>query len=172
MQGARHGTRSQVSRITPWAEGDAKPLSHRSCLNIVLILILSCGWLQNGCVRVPAFRKCTCKYLEVMGNRVYSIFSNGLEKDQGKWVCTRTNTHTHTHTHLILVICGFHVCELAYLPNLLVTPKSVSAVLQQLLANLCGVAKYWSCQRNILPAEVGQDDDTCLLLCFSSDMVT
>ena len=29
MQGARHGTRSRVSRITSWAEGSAKPLSHR-----------------------------------------------------------------------------------------------------------------------------------------------
>ena len=28
MQGAWHGTQSQVSRITPWAEGGAKPLSH------------------------------------------------------------------------------------------------------------------------------------------------
>ena len=28
MQGARHGTRSQVSRITPWAEGGTKLLSH------------------------------------------------------------------------------------------------------------------------------------------------
>ena len=27
-QGARRGTRSGVSRITPWAEGGAKPLSH------------------------------------------------------------------------------------------------------------------------------------------------
>ena len=31
MQGARRGTRSQVSRITPWAEGGAKPLSHPGC---------------------------------------------------------------------------------------------------------------------------------------------
>ena len=31
MQGARHGTRSQVSRITPWAEGGVKPLSHPGC---------------------------------------------------------------------------------------------------------------------------------------------
>ena len=30
-QGARRGTRSQVSRITPWAEGVAKPLSHPGC---------------------------------------------------------------------------------------------------------------------------------------------
>ena len=36
MQGARRGTRSQVSRITPWAEAGAKPLSHRGCPN---------GWL-------------------------------------------------------------------------------------------------------------------------------
>ena len=28
MQGARHGTRPQVSRIGPWAEGGAKPLGH------------------------------------------------------------------------------------------------------------------------------------------------
>ena len=28
MQGAQRGTLSQVSRIRPWAEGDAKPLSH------------------------------------------------------------------------------------------------------------------------------------------------
>ena len=31
MQGAQHGTRSWVSRITPWAEGRAKPLSHLGC---------------------------------------------------------------------------------------------------------------------------------------------
>ena len=28
MQGARCGTRSRVSRIRPWVEGGAKPLSH------------------------------------------------------------------------------------------------------------------------------------------------
>ena len=27
-QGARSGTRSRDSRVTPWAEGGAKPLSH------------------------------------------------------------------------------------------------------------------------------------------------
>ena len=27
MEGARRGTRSPVSRIRPWAEGDAKPLA-------------------------------------------------------------------------------------------------------------------------------------------------
>ena len=30
MQGAWHGTRSQVSRIMPWAGGGAKPLSPRA----------------------------------------------------------------------------------------------------------------------------------------------
>ena len=34
MQGARRGTRSRVSRIVPWAEGSAKPLSHLSCPQI------------------------------------------------------------------------------------------------------------------------------------------
>ena len=28
MQGAQCGTRSRVSRVTPWAEGGTKPLSH------------------------------------------------------------------------------------------------------------------------------------------------
>ena len=31
LQGARCGTRSQVSRITPWVEGGAKPLSPLGC---------------------------------------------------------------------------------------------------------------------------------------------
>ena len=30
-QGARLRTRSQASRITPWAQGDTKPLSHPGC---------------------------------------------------------------------------------------------------------------------------------------------
>ena len=29
--GARHGTLSRVSRITPWAAGGAKPLRHQGC---------------------------------------------------------------------------------------------------------------------------------------------
>ena len=31
MQGARFRTRFQDSRIMPWAEGGAKPLSHLGC---------------------------------------------------------------------------------------------------------------------------------------------
>ena len=31
MQGTRRGTPSWVSRITLWAEGDTKPLSHPGC---------------------------------------------------------------------------------------------------------------------------------------------
>ena len=31
VQGARCWTQSLVSRITPWAEGGAKPLSHLGC---------------------------------------------------------------------------------------------------------------------------------------------
>ena len=31
MQGAQRGTRSQVSRITPWAAGSTKPLRHWGC---------------------------------------------------------------------------------------------------------------------------------------------
>ena len=38
MQGARHGTRSWVSRITPWAEGGAKPLSHSGCPKMQILI--------------------------------------------------------------------------------------------------------------------------------------
>ena len=31
MQGTQRGTQSGASRITPWAEGGAKPLSHQGC---------------------------------------------------------------------------------------------------------------------------------------------
>ena len=34
MQGSQCGTRSWVSRVTPWAEGGAKPLSHLGCPNL------------------------------------------------------------------------------------------------------------------------------------------
>ena len=36
MQGARPGTRSQVCRITPRAEGGAKPLGHPGCPTVLL----------------------------------------------------------------------------------------------------------------------------------------
>ena len=35
MQGAQCGTPSRVSRITPQAEGGAKPLGHRGCPSLV-----------------------------------------------------------------------------------------------------------------------------------------
>ena len=37
MQGARRGTRSWVSRITPWAAGGAKPLCHQGCPNVFFL---------------------------------------------------------------------------------------------------------------------------------------
>ena len=44
MQGARRGIRSRVSRITPWAEGSAKPLSHPGCPRVFLLKteVISC----------------------------------------------------------------------------------------------------------------------------------
>ena len=38
MQGTRCGTQSWVSRITPWAKGGAKPLSHLGRPEIFLFL--------------------------------------------------------------------------------------------------------------------------------------
>ena len=39
IQGARCGTRSRVSRITPWAEGGTKSLSHPGCPTITVFEI-------------------------------------------------------------------------------------------------------------------------------------
>ena len=36
-QGARHGTRSRVSRIMPPTEGGAKPLSHMGCPTLYIL---------------------------------------------------------------------------------------------------------------------------------------
>ena len=60
MQGARCGTQSRVSRITPWAAGCTKPLHHRGCPRTVYLrpncfsireaLLLSVGywrWIQG-----------------------------------------------------------------------------------------------------------------------------
>ena len=38
MQGARRGTQSRVSRIMPWAAGGAKPLRHRGCPLLCILL--------------------------------------------------------------------------------------------------------------------------------------
>ena len=40
VQGARRGTQSQISRITAWAEGGTKPLSHPSCPDFFYIYFL------------------------------------------------------------------------------------------------------------------------------------
>ena len=49
LQGAWCGIRSQVSRIMPWAEGGAKPLSHLGCpKSIFLILVKYAVNLQSS----------------------------------------------------------------------------------------------------------------------------
>ena len=40
-QGARRGTPFRVSRIAPWAEGGAKPLSHQGCPPFIYFYLLS-----------------------------------------------------------------------------------------------------------------------------------
>ena len=69
MQGAQHGTRSRDPRTTPWAGGDAKPLSHpgippRTIFEVAasypeLTITWTCGW----CVEVAS---CTFSRLPFM----------------------------------------------------------------------------------------------------------
>ena len=58
MQGAHRGTGSRVSRVTPWAEGGAKPLRHRGCpvlppLSAVTYWTKACGQ-RGGKTHLPA----------------------------------------------------------------------------------------------------------------------
>ena len=56
MQGARHGTRSWVSRITPWAEGSAKLLSHPGCPLLGVFDPGYIGFPVNGTEKPPVLR--------------------------------------------------------------------------------------------------------------------
>ena len=68
MQGARRGTRSRVSRITPWAAGGSKPLSHpglpiSQLFNAILTLSKNTflGFSDSLCfVRKPCLRVDSC----------------------------------------------------------------------------------------------------------------
>ena len=47
-RGAQRGTRSQVPRVTPWAEGGAKPLSPPGCPepDIFQLKLSACGFQE------------------------------------------------------------------------------------------------------------------------------
>ena len=59
MQGARHGTRSQVSRIMPWAKGGTKPLSHPGCpvqmASLLKEMNATCGTWYEATVSANVF---------------------------------------------------------------------------------------------------------------------
>ena len=80
MQGARHGTRSWVSRIRPWAEGCAKPLSHPGCpvVNILIIKILDQIKQKSstyfiGCCGKSIHSKQSEEYLTLKKNSIKTI---------------------------------------------------------------------------------------------------
>ena len=52
MQGARWGTRSQVPRITPWAEGSAKLLSQQACPLLTFSMAFISGPSMQLSIRV------------------------------------------------------------------------------------------------------------------------
>ena len=79
MQGAQCRTQSQVSRITPWAEGGAKPLSHPGCpmsQNILLDFchysklkpILACGLNQSFLMLEKKKRKSSDAWIWPVGH--------------------------------------------------------------------------------------------------------
>ena len=48
-QGTRRGTQFRVSRISPWAEGSAKPLSHPGCLKNTNLITLTSEKVGQPC---------------------------------------------------------------------------------------------------------------------------
>ena len=52
MQGAQRGTQSWVSRITPWTEGGAKPLSHLGCPTYMFLTVMNNIIAQSLCLRL------------------------------------------------------------------------------------------------------------------------
>ena len=72
MQGARRGTRSRVSRIRPWAEGGAKPLSYLGCPTSILFegnYQSQLGWSKNSATSKPK-----------TGSQLYSITSTNNQE--------------------------------------------------------------------------------------------
>ena len=65
MQGARRGTRTQVSRIMPWAEGGAKPLSHGGCPAHELLTGHRAGWENSSSLMELATRTWRSPELEL-----------------------------------------------------------------------------------------------------------
>ena len=63
MQGAWHGIQSQVSRITPWTEGGAKPLSHPGCPHFLFFKLSETLLPQNllGLFPSSVFRSVSLK---------------------------------------------------------------------------------------------------------------
>ena len=81
MQEARHGTRSQVSRITPQAAGGTKPLHHRGCP-----LQLHFCW---------PIKRANKPYIMSSGRGIgseYLIFNHDQNQKRLKWVETSRNT--------------------------------------------------------------------------------
>ena len=62
MRGIRRGTRSQVSRFTPWAESSTKPLSHLGCPGIGFLLVTDISLLTVR-IFLPCQEKLSFKIL-------------------------------------------------------------------------------------------------------------
>ena len=72
MQEAWHGTQSPVSRIRPWAEGGAKPLSHLGCPELTYLIKT---WQTN--LLILDFHQAFLEFTLLFGE-VYFRFLNTL----------------------------------------------------------------------------------------------
>ena len=88
MQGARHGTWSQVSRITPWAKEGAKPLSHPGCSQVPLFTCPSTAPFHSAedCILFGAARGAgedTCDFC--IPNTWHCLTNTGLLNEWERW---------------------------------------------------------------------------------------
>ena len=102
MQEAQHGTRSQVSRITPWAAGSAKPLRHWGCplfyffrfdsivlirIDLILFDLIILDSIRFDCFQFDSIRFDFSQFYSVLFDsiRLYSIQFDWFIFDSIRW---------------------------------------------------------------------------------------
>ena len=84
QQGAQHGTQSRVSRITPWAEGGAKSLSHPGCPKSFNFNPTSTRSWKIGRVPVRILAKAEAVFQSTLTSQKEVAPAPGIEGTQGE----------------------------------------------------------------------------------------
>ena len=78
MQRARRGTGSRVSRITPWAEGSTKPLSHLGCPNCLILNFMYILYI----FLIFTYFHCTLIFFLILGSKFFKLAGQNTHRIQ------------------------------------------------------------------------------------------